>query len=94
MLSRMKNYFNEFNTGDLLSLDHAPRWAVWPGHGTLSFGTSVKNINIIDDIANHTMNAIFQAEQLGGWHTLSKSDLFEMEYWVLEQEKLKKRQII
>jgi rhamnose utilization protein RhaD (predicted bifunctional aldolase and dehydrogenase)/NAD(P)-dependent dehydrogenase (short-subunit alcohol dehydrogenase family) len=86
-----KNYFNEFNTaGELISLDHAPRWAIWPGHGTLSFGTSIKNINIIDDISRHTMKAIFQAGQLGGWHTLSKRDLFEMEYWVLEQEKLKK----
>ncbi|MCK5210071.1 MAG: class II aldolase/adducin family protein, partial [Cyclobacteriaceae bacterium] len=84
------NYFNEFNNGDLIALDPAPRWAVWPGHGTLSFGTSVKNNNIIRDITRHTMKAIFQAEQLGGWHTLSKSDLFEMEYWVLEQEKLKK----
>ena len=36
------------------------------------------------------MKAIFQAEQLDGWHPLSKSDLFEMEYWGLEQEKLKK----
>ncbi|MCK5280817.1 MAG: SDR family NAD(P)-dependent oxidoreductase, partial [Cyclobacteriaceae bacterium] len=84
------NYFNEFNNGDLIALDPAPRWAVWPGNGTLSFGTSVKNNNIIRDITRHTMKAIFQAEQLGGWHTLSKSDLFEMEYWVLEQEKLKK----
>lgn len=85
-----KNYFNEFNNGDLISLDPAPRWAVWPGHGTLWFGTSVKNSNIIRDICIHTMKAIFQAEQLDGWHPLSKSDLFEMEYWVLEQEKLKK----
>ena len=84
------NYFNEFNNGDLIALDPAPRWAVWPGHGTLSFGTSVKNNKVIRDISSHTMTAIFQAEQLGGWHTLSKSDLFEMEYWVLEQEKLKK----
>lgn len=85
-----KNYFNEFNNGDLISLDPAPRWAVWPGHGTLWFGTSVKNSNIIRDICRHTMKAIFQAEQLDGWHPLSKSDLFEMEYWGLEQEKLKK----
>ena len=84
------NYFNEFNNGDLIALDPAPRWAVWPRHGTLSFGTSVKNNKVIRDISSHTMTAIFQAEQLGGWHTLSKSDLFEMEYWVLEQEKLKK----
>lgn len=84
------NYFNEFNNGDLIALDPSPRWAVWPGYGTLSFGTSVKNNNIIRDISRHTTQAIFQAEQLNGWNALSKSDLFEMEYWILEQEKLKK----
>ena len=36
------------------------------------------------------MKSIFQAEQLGGWQALGKDDLFEMEYWVLEQEKLKR----
>jgi len=85
-----KNYFNEFNTGDLIPLDPSPRWAIWPGHGTLSFGTSIKNNNITQDITRHTMKAILQAQQLGGWHTIGKSDLFEIEYWVLEQEKLKK----
>ena len=85
-----ENYFNEFNDRDLVCLDQAPRWAVWPGHGILTFGTSLKNNNIVTDIARHTMKAIFNAEQLGGWHPLAKSDLFEMEYWVLEQEKLKK----
>lgn len=83
-------YFDKYNTGDLTMLDTAPRWAVWPGFGTLSFGSSVKNFSIIQDITRHTMKAIFNAEQLGGWQTLPKSDLFEMEYWVLEQEKLKK----
>ena len=88
-----KDYFNEFNNGDQIALDPSPRWAVWPGHGTLSFGTTVKNSNIIRDITRHTIKAIFQAEQLNGWDTLSKSDLFEMEYWILEQEKLKKDKV-
>ena len=88
-----KNYFNEFNNGDLIALDPSPRWAVWPSYGTLSFGTTVKDNNIIHDITRHTMKAIFQAEQLNGWDTLSKSDLFEMEYWSLEQEKLKKDKV-
>jgi rhamnose utilization protein RhaD (predicted bifunctional aldolase and dehydrogenase)/NAD(P)-dependent dehydrogenase (short-subunit alcohol dehydrogenase family) len=85
-----KNYFNEFTTEDLVCLDPAPRWAVWPGQGTLSFGNSVKNCNIVYDISLHTMKAILEAEQFGKWHTLSKNDLFNMEYWVLEQEKLKR----
>ena len=85
-----QNYFNEFNTGNLTCLDLAPRWALLPGYGTLSFGTTVKDCNIINDIAQHTIKAIFQAEQLGGFIALPKRDLFEMEYWELEQMKLKK----
>lgn len=83
-------YFNEFNSGDLICLDASPRWAVWKGHGTLTFGNTVKSNTIIHDIARHTMQAIHRAEQLGGWQALPQSDLFEMEYWELEQLKLKK----
>ncbi len=83
-------YFNEFNTGDLICLDQAPRWGVWPGHGTISFGPNIKSNKIIQDITKHTMKSIHQAEELGGWKALSKDNLFEMEYWILEQEKLKR----
>jgi len=85
-----EKYFIDFNTGNLISLDKAPRWAVWPGHGTLSFDTNFKAVQIIRDISQHTMKAILQAEMLDEWTALSRKDLFEMEYWVLEQEKLKK----
>ncbi len=83
-------YFKKYNTGEQIQLDSAPRWAVWPGHGTLSFGPSVKAVQIIEDIARHTKKAIYQAETLAAWKALPQSDLFEMEYWSLEQAKLKK----
>jgi rhamnose utilization protein RhaD (predicted bifunctional aldolase and dehydrogenase)/NAD(P)-dependent dehydrogenase (short-subunit alcohol dehydrogenase family) len=85
-----QNYFNEFNTEHLTALDKAPRWAVWPTHGVVAFDTSIKNIQIICNISRHTMKAISQAEKLDQWTALSKKELFEMEYWSLEQEKLKK----
>ncbi len=89
-VSAYKSYFESHNPGHLTQLDPAPRWAIWPGKGTLAFGQSVKNLNIIHDITDHTMKSIHQAEQLGGWVALPQNDLFEMEYWSLEQEKLKK----
>ena len=85
-----RHYFNEFANENHTCLDPAPRWAIWPNYGALSFGVNIKNNTIIQDISQHTMKAILQAEQLGGWKALDKEDLFEMEYWVLEQEKLKK----
>lgn len=87
------DYFNTFNSGTLQPLDAAARWAVWPDNGTLSFGRTIKDCAIVADISRHTMKAIYQAGQLGGWQTLSKKDLFEMEYWELEQAKLDKNKV-
>ena len=82
-------YFDKYNQGEQ-RLDAAPKWGVLPGIGTLSFGPSAKHVRIIEDITRHTKKAIVQAEKLGGWKTLNQKDLFEMEYWSLEQAKLKK----
>ena len=87
--SAYDKYFEDNNKGET-QLDKAPRWAVKPGIGTFSMGPSPKHVKIIEDITNHTMDAILAAEQLGGWTALSKADLFEMEYWSLEQAKLAK----
>ena len=83
-------YFDQFNPGDLTCLDKAPRWSVWPKKGCLYFGASMKEVRIIKDICRHTMKAIYQAEKLGKWVALGQKELFEMEYWELEQLKLKK----
>ncbi len=82
-------YFDAYNQGEQ-KLDPAPRWGVWPGQGTLAFGPTVKHVGIIADLNRHTTKAIYQGEQLGGWKALPQSDLFEVEYWSLEQAKLKK----
>ncbi len=84
------DYFEKHNTGEQVLLDQAPRWAIVPGAGLLFFGPTLNHVDIIQDIAHHTQKAIYQAEQLGGWKPLGKSELFEMEYWSLEQAKLKK----
>ena len=83
-------YFKKHASLHHQCLDCAPRWGVWREMGTLAFGRSVKEMNIIHDIKRHTTQAIVNAEALGGWRALSSRDLFEMEYWVLEQAKLAK----
>ncbi len=84
-----EKYFAQYNSGEQ-QLDPAPRWGVVPVMGTLSFGPTPKHVQIIEDITRHTKKAIVQAEILGGWKALGQKDLFEMEYWSLEQAKLKK----
>jgi len=83
-------YFSRHAISGLTCLDSAPRWAVWPGQGVLAFGSRVKDASIISDIAAHTLRAIQRAECLGGWQALPEKDIFEVEYWDLEQAKLRK----
>ncbi len=85
-----KKYFDRYTDGKLKCLDLAPRWAVWPHHGVVAFGRSLKEAQIISDIVDHTMQAIARAEGMGGWKVLKEKDLFDVEYWELEQAKLAK----
>lgn len=55
--------FQRKNDASLTCLDAAPRWAVWPEMGTIAFGRSVKEADIIADISAHTIQAIITAEQ-------------------------------
>lgn len=81
-------YFDRNTTGAQQCLDRAPRWAVWKNQGLIAFGTTLSEADIIADISRHTIKAIQIAEQLGGWRALPEKDLFEVEYWELEQAKL------
>lgn len=74
--------------GGLTRLDTAPRVALWPGQGVVSFGRDVKSARVVSDIAAHTRRCVQRAEALGGWNALGEADLFDMEYWELEQAKL------
>ena len=85
-----QEYFDKNTDGNVTCLDKAPRWGVWNKKGVLVFGSTVKEMNIIKDITEHTIKAIGQAECLEQWQALPEKDIFEIEYWELEQAKLKK----
>ncbi|KRT53570.1 bifunctional aldolase/short-chain dehydrogenase [endosymbiont of Ridgeia piscesae] len=70
-------------------LDPAPRVVLDPQLGMLSIGKSAKEAGIVADIYHHTMQIIQRAEQLGGWRALPASNIFDVEYWELEQAKLR-----
>jgi len=71
-------------------LDAAPRFAVWPGNGIVSFGDTLKDAKIVADIAESTAATVALGERTGGWAPLSERDIFDIEYWDLEQAKLRK----
>ncbi|QFR48863.1 bifunctional aldolase/short-chain dehydrogenase [Sulfurimonas lithotrophica] len=82
-------YFEDNKTDETL-LNPAPNFAILKDNGVLSFGKNAKEANIIKDINEHTFEAILKAEKLGGYKALSAAKIFEVEYWELEQAKLKK----
>jgi rhamnose utilization protein RhaD (predicted bifunctional aldolase and dehydrogenase)/NAD(P)-dependent dehydrogenase (short-subunit alcohol dehydrogenase family) len=84
-----QSYFDRNTNGQQQCLDRAPRWAVWKKQGLISFGASLQDAGIIADISLHTIKAIQLAEKLGGWSVLPEKELFDVEYWELEQAKLK-----
>ena len=71
-------------------LDPAPRVILDSELGLLTAGRRATDAAISAEIYEHTMDIIERAERLGGWAALPERDLFDMEYWDLEQAKLKK----
>ncbi|MCW5205643.1 bifunctional aldolase/short-chain dehydrogenase [Desulfobulbus sp. F5] len=71
-------------------LDPAPRVILDSELGLCCVGGSAAEASIVADIYEHTMDCILRAERLGGWQPLPLGDLFAVEYWDLEQAKLKK----
>ena len=71
-------------------LDVAPRMALDPDFGLAAFGRTAKDVGIVEDLYGHTVDVILRAEALGGWQALEDRHTFDIEYWDLEQAKLKK----
>ncbi|MFK7863245.1 MAG: bifunctional aldolase/short-chain dehydrogenase [Pseudohongiellaceae bacterium] len=84
-----KEYFDQYSAPHHHCLDSMPRYGVWKDKGMLYFAANSRKLGIIQDITQHTIEAIQRAEELGGWQALPKQNLFEVEYWELEQAKLK-----
>lgn len=73
----------------LTALDPDPRVVLLPGVGALiGLGNSPKAASIAADLYEHTIDVIEAAESVGRYQALPESDLFDMEYWSLEQAKL------
>lgn len=92
-----RDYFEtqsaNFGNGDgdaLTMIEPSPRWAIWPGHGAAVFGHTLRELTIALDVIEHTIPAVQRAEALGGWSVLGAQEIFDIEYWELEQAKLKR----
>lgn len=71
-------------------LDAVPRVILVPGIGLFALGKSAKDARIAGDIAETMVETIADAEANGAFTSISEADLFDVEYWSLEQAKLGK----
>ena len=71
-------------------LDAAPRMVLDPQLGFLAAGRMARDTAIVEELYDHTIDVILRAEALGGWRALDPQHTFDIEYWDLEQAKLRK----
>lgn len=72
----------------LVPVDPAPRVVVDPALGVLAAGRRVQDADAAREITEHTMWVVERAAALGGYRTPGEADIFDVEYWELEQAKL------
>ena len=84
-------YVEENTRGrELTPLDPAPRIVLDPDLGLCAIGRTPRAAGVAADIYRHTVDVILRATQLGGYEALPAADVFEVEYWDLEQAKLRR----
>ncbi len=71
-------------------LDSTPKVVLVPGHGLFGVGRDRNEAIIAADIAESSIQTITNAESIGEYETLDEADVFDVEYWSLEQAKLSK----
>jgi rhamnulose-1-phosphate aldolase/alcohol dehydrogenase len=72
------------------ALDPNPRVILVPGLGLFGLGKSAKDAKIAADLAETNARVIYDAEALGTYRCIPEKDIFDVEYWSLEQAKLGK----
>ena len=89
--ARYKRYFTQHNGrvgGIKRALDPLPRVVLMPGLGLFGLGRSKRDAEIAADIAEAWIEGVGDAEAIGRFESISEADMFDCEYWPLEQAKL------
>ncbi len=81
-------YFERHKRPDMVMLDPLPKVILAPGVGLFAAGRTARDAAVTADIASSAITVISAAEAAGSFHSIDESDLFEIEYWSLEQAKL------
>ena len=93
-VARYVEYFKAFEPRAKerkVMLDPAPRVVLDRELGLCAVGGSGHEAGIVADIVDHTIDIVQRATVLGGYQALPARDIFDVEYWDLEQAKLRAR---
>ncbi|MCX6935920.1 MAG: bifunctional aldolase/short-chain dehydrogenase, partial [Verrucomicrobia bacterium] len=71
-------------------LDPAPRVVLVPGMGFFGIGRTAAEAKVSADVYENAIRVILHAERVGRFVSIRKQDIFDVEYWSLEQAKLAK----
>jgi rhamnose utilization protein RhaD (predicted bifunctional aldolase and dehydrogenase)/NAD(P)-dependent dehydrogenase (short-subunit alcohol dehydrogenase family) len=89
-----QKYFQQHDAtmpGERTQLDAVPRVMLVPGIGLFALGESARQATIAGDLARATIEVVSDAEAIGRFQSITEAETFAMEYWSLEQAKLKGR---
>jgi rhamnose utilization protein RhaD (predicted bifunctional aldolase and dehydrogenase)/NAD(P)-dependent dehydrogenase (short-subunit alcohol dehydrogenase family) len=90
-IGRYHEYFernNKLAGGIKRELDPLPRVVMVEDLGLFGLGRSKKDAVIAADIAEAWMEGVIGAETIGRFESISEAEMFDCEYWPLEQAKL------
>ncbi|HEY2368530.1 MAG TPA: class II aldolase/adducin family protein, partial [Polyangiaceae bacterium] len=68
-------------------LDSLPRVILLPGFGMVTMGKTLADAKVVADVYEHSMAVMSDADDIGSYRPVSRADLFDVEYWSLEQAK-------
>jgi rhamnose utilization protein RhaD (predicted bifunctional aldolase and dehydrogenase)/NAD(P)-dependent dehydrogenase (short-subunit alcohol dehydrogenase family) len=90
---RYEAYFQRNNArvgGDRRMLDPTPRVVLAPQLGLIGIGERRRDAAVVADVAETNVAVISAAEALGCFSSITEAQVFDIEYWSLEQAKLGK----
>ena len=91
-----KKYINYFNVNrkkvkeKKVMLDTSPRVVLVQNVGMFSVGKDLKSAKIAGDLTDTNAKVITSVEETSTYKFIPEKDLFDVEYWSLEQAKIKK----
>ena len=83
-------YFDKNKNKKLQILDTVPQIILIQNMGMFSLGRNLREAIINGDVSEMSINVISKIEEKSNFKSISKKDIFDVEYWSLEQAKLKK----